>query len=342
VTATAAPWVVREATRDDLPRLGRLFVESFGFERDLAHTAWKFFDNPVGRPLLVVAESDDRLVGQYALWPVELRIGGEVVLGAQSLDTMTHPDFRGQGMFPRLASACMDLAVDQGVRVLYGFPNANSYAGFVRKLNWDHTGDVPFLVRPLKPSAHSRVPGGLGWLADLGARLLPRRRGGGWDLLQSEPTAAERAALWNGPWLPARGTCSIHRSQSWEAWRFAPASRMSYRWLSVRRDGELAGYVCWGSDIRGPNALLSEICATDDGVLDSLIGAVITDARSRGHAFLTTATTVRAVIAALRRNGFLRRTSLPFIVRSLSHKLLAANVHSHDAWQLVGADLDTY
>lgn len=341
MTATRQ-WTIREATKADLPALGVLFSESFGFGRDPEHAAWKFFDNPVGRPLLVVAESGERLVGQYALWPVALRVGGEVVLGAQSLDTMTHPEFRGQGMFPRLAAACYEMAAEQGIRVLYGFPNANSYSGFVRKLNWDHTGDVPFFVRPLRPSVHPRIPLGLGRAVDLASFLLPRRREAGYDVQRVEPAPEERARLWNGEWLDCRDSCSIHRGVAWESWRFAAGSMLRYRWLSVRRDGELAGYLTWGSDLRGPNALLSEACAPDPSVLATLVGAAISDARASGHSFLTTATTIRQLIVALRRNGFLRRTAIPFIVRSLSHKLLRANVHAHESWQLIGADLDTY
>jgi predicted N-acetyltransferase YhbS len=151
-------WIVREAVPEDDPQIADLFDGVFGFRPSASHIDWKFRQNPDAIPLTVVAECENTIVGQYALWSTRLRLGREVVIGAQSLDTMTHPDFRGQGMFVALATECMELAFQRGVEALYGFPNDNSYPGFVRRLDWDHTGDVAGWVRPLVPSRHKRVP----------------------------------------------------------------------------------------------------------------------------------------------------------------------------------------
>ena len=43
------------------------------------------------------------------------------------MDTMTHPDYQGQGVFTKLAKACYDITAIDGYRVLYGFPNPYSY-----------------------------------------------------------------------------------------------------------------------------------------------------------------------------------------------------------------------
>jgi hypothetical protein len=158
-----------------------------------------------------------------------------------------------------------------------------------------------------------------------------------------ECSPAERALLWNrSDWLSEADAASIQRTAEWEAWRFAPASLMRYRWLSVREDGELLGYAVWGMDLRAPVALLSELCAPDPRVCRALVAKVVADARDAGLSFVSTATTIGPVRDALVRNGFLRRARLPFIVRTLSSRVLRANVHSHGSWQLLGADLDTY
>lgn len=338
----ARAWRLREARHDDVDGLRRLFEACVGYPRDRAHLEWKFFANPFGRPLMVVAESDEELVGLYALWPLDLRIGGEVVPGAQSLDTMTHPAYRGQGMFPKLATVCMDLAASRGVRVLYGFPNANSYGGFVRKLNWDHTGDVSYFLRPLRPSRHPRVPASLGWAADAVAALFPRASRAHVTLDEAEPSIEERVALWNGGWLPSAQSCSVERSPEWERWRFLPAAGMNYRWVSARRAGALVGYAVWATDPRTRTALLSEVCAPEAAVLNAVVAEVGVRARRSDHPFLATVTSIPAVEAALRANGFLRRTGIPLIVRTLAPTLLKANVHDHASWRVLGADLDTY
>jgi len=69
----ARAWRIREARLEDVDALCRLFAVCVGYTRERDHVEWKFFKNPFGRPLLIVAESDDGVVGLYALWPLQLR-----------------------------------------------------------------------------------------------------------------------------------------------------------------------------------------------------------------------------------------------------------------------------
>src|SRR3990172_6816394 len=145
-----SPGNVRVAHEGDAAKIGTLFEKVFGFSRRMEHYQWKFLENPTGLQLIVVAETEGGdIVGQYALWPVMLQLERREYLGAQSLDTMIHPDYRGKGMFMTLANACYEIAAAQGVKVLYGFPNPSSYRGFIRRLNWDHTGDIPYFFKPI-------------------------------------------------------------------------------------------------------------------------------------------------------------------------------------------------
>lgn len=78
----------------------------------------------------------------YGVFPVILEYKQQHVIAAQSGDTMTHPDHRGKGLFITLAKMTYDLAKEMGVEFVFGFPNANSYPGFVKKLNWQHYSNV--------------------------------------------------------------------------------------------------------------------------------------------------------------------------------------------------------
>src|SRR5262249_49480202 len=126
---TIAPlknWYVREATADDVRGLNDLFRDVYGGERSDAAIRWRYFENPAGAPIIMVAEADGRVIGQRILWPTHLRLGSENVLGAQSVDAMTHPGFRRQGIHVQLAHAARQEAIRRGVEVLYGFPNDQS------------------------------------------------------------------------------------------------------------------------------------------------------------------------------------------------------------------------
>ena len=84
----------------------------------------------------------------YGVLPCYFRIKGEKILAAQSADTMTHPRHRREGLFLRLAHETYALAKQSGIQFIFGFPNQNSFAGFV-KLNWNFQ-EAPMMIFRLK------------------------------------------------------------------------------------------------------------------------------------------------------------------------------------------------
>lgn len=78
----------------------------------------------------------------YGVFPVKAQFNGKEILVAQSGDTMTHPNHRGKGLFITLAKKTYDLAKESGVEFIFGFPNDNSYPGFVNKLGWNHYSNI--------------------------------------------------------------------------------------------------------------------------------------------------------------------------------------------------------
>lgn len=75
-------------------------------------------------------------VAFYAVIPCFIQSGNDVVLAAQSADTMTHPAHRNKGLFVELALTTFQLCRKLNIRLLFGFPNQNSLPGFVNKLGW--------------------------------------------------------------------------------------------------------------------------------------------------------------------------------------------------------------
>jgi predicted N-acetyltransferase YhbS len=337
VTSPQPEWTIRPGTPDDTDAVQELFRVVFGYDRGRGHHAWKFGANPAGPPVLALAEHSGQVVGQYALWPTRLRIGKDVLLGAQSLDTMTHPDFRGQGMFTRLARECMAYAEERGVDVLFGFPNAASYPGFVRKLDWDHVGDVPQYVRILRPSGHDRVPTWAGPVLDATARLIPsgRRRGATASESPPDPLLVERLSTQ----LQRSGECAVDRSASYLEWRFAPESGRRYTWVADR-EGEAVAI--WGRDSNSGRAYLAELVGRSPSSSAAVLAETIRMASDAGCTELVATASQGEGPALLRRAGFLRRASLPLIVRKLTTRVLPGNVHDFRSWSIFGADLDTY
>lgn len=84
----------------------------------------------------------------YGVFPCLLSLDGTKYLAAQSGDTMTHSNHRGKGLFTQLALKTYEYCRENGVQLVFGFPNENSYPGFVRNLGWQHFDDFQiYLVR---------------------------------------------------------------------------------------------------------------------------------------------------------------------------------------------------
>lgn len=78
----------------------------------------------------------------YGVFPYPTEFDGKFYLAAQSGDTMTHPAHAGKGLFTTLAKMTYELAKTEGIQFIFGFPNKNSYPGFVRKLGWSHNENM--------------------------------------------------------------------------------------------------------------------------------------------------------------------------------------------------------
>jgi GNAT superfamily N-acetyltransferase len=101
-----------------------------------AYLRWLYRDNPDGHVLGFDAWEGDRLAAHYACIPVSMESFGRTVRGMLSLNTATHPDFQGQGLFTKLAARTYELGQENGLEAVYGIANANSTPGFIRKLGF--------------------------------------------------------------------------------------------------------------------------------------------------------------------------------------------------------------
>lgn len=85
---------------------------------------------------------DNKPVAYYGVYPCLIDYNGGKYLAAQSGDTMTHSKHTGQGLFTILATKTYEYCKANGIHLVFGFPNKNSYPGFVQKLGWVHFDDL--------------------------------------------------------------------------------------------------------------------------------------------------------------------------------------------------------
>lgn len=123
----------------------QLFRASFGIKLTLEEIRRKFNTSYTGTKhlgYLAFDKKSGRAAAYYGVIPLIAQYNGKPIVCAQSGDTMTHPDFRGRGLFVALARETYALCKAEGVKLVFGFPNKNSYPGFIKKLDWIHYADM--------------------------------------------------------------------------------------------------------------------------------------------------------------------------------------------------------
>ncbi|MCB5408452.1 GNAT family N-acetyltransferase [Pseudogemmobacter faecipullorum] len=128
-----------------------LFEAVFGSAMSESFWKWRYHDHPAGPPMIMLAWEGDRLAAHYAASYAPLLIDGEPQLSALSMTTMTHADFRGQGLLERTGLALYEEQRQRGLIGCWGFPNRNVNVTRRRKLGWEGIADIPTLQRPISP-----------------------------------------------------------------------------------------------------------------------------------------------------------------------------------------------
>lgn len=196
-----------------------------GGRRPVEFFRWKHLRNPFGRSYALVAEHDGRVVGFRTFMRWRFVIDGLAVRAVRAVDTATHPEHQGQGIFRRLTLAALeDLRTDTDL--VFNTPNAKSLPGYL-KMGWERVGEVPIRVRIRRPLRFARE---VRTRDDVAAPVRPAP-----DV--SAPPASEVLAddRMLQPLLPdaPAGRLATDRSPAYLRWRFGEAPLLDYRAATV-------------------------------------------------------------------------------------------------------------
>jgi GNAT superfamily N-acetyltransferase len=111
-----------------------------------AYIKWQYADNPDGTIVGFNALADDKLAAHYVTQPLQAIIGGQKKKGLLSLNTATHPEHQGKGLFVKLADRTYQYATENGYDFVIGVANQNSVHGFTKKLGFQLVGQLHALL----------------------------------------------------------------------------------------------------------------------------------------------------------------------------------------------------
>jgi GNAT superfamily N-acetyltransferase len=145
--------LVRPATPEDKPAMMELLKKSLGESViPISETFWnwKHEQNPFGSSYILLADQNGRLVGLRAFMQWKWLWKGEVFSAIRAVDTATHPDFQGKGIFKKLTLQLLETCQQNGVHFVFNTPNESSKPGYL-KMGWIEQGKMPLKLKIRKP-----------------------------------------------------------------------------------------------------------------------------------------------------------------------------------------------
>lgn len=135
---------IKQYNEGDEVAICDLFKSAFNKDLSIEYWNWRYRDNPTGIKMISLMWDGDKLAGHYALSPVYVHIDGQKALSGLSMTTMTHPDYRGLGIFPTLAEHLYNEQKELNeLQMVWGFPNNNSHYIFSKVLKWKDVEQIP-------------------------------------------------------------------------------------------------------------------------------------------------------------------------------------------------------
>jgi hypothetical protein len=352
-------WAIRPFKEGDEAGIFELWKAVYStrqFDKDKWLRVWQWMnkENPSGKAIIWIAENQNKIVGQYVIVPQLVKLGDHTLSGAQSLDTMTHPDYRHQGIFENLAKAVYREAATKGISIIFGFPNQFSHSGFITKLGWSNIRRMQVMLKvfnwrnTLKLNIKNKFL--LTSLTLISSLLFN-------DLFlrtQKPPDAAGLTITkiatfdkrFDELWLRIRHQSKIMivRNSDYLNWRYGKPDT-NYSIFIAEKSLKVCGYIVILQKIQS-GVKMSTICdliADSEDIMHCLISRAIEEARKDSDLLYHSSITNSVYYKSFRRNGFIPLSlfnSGYFCIYSQSTSSIEALLNPNN-WMVQISDSDT-
>jgi GNAT superfamily N-acetyltransferase len=315
-----------------------------------AYWDWHFLENPHVNPddiPLWIVKSAERIVGQLAAIPIELKVGDERKRAIWVIDLIVDRNFRGQKLGKRLF-----LAAAESYSTMIALGMNEKSTPILYALNWTPLGGVNRYQRLLYPGhAIAEVANRKPVKEFINLCYAPFRP----RSTQLSPTSnvsvrevrkfdASFDALWQN--ACSQWQCAVVRDSRFLEWQFMRQPGKKFDVLGLYDGERLVGYVVLffrkaGKGGVPPKASIADLCydaASSLEVIDELLKAALRLAQERRVGSLVTDVLDVQVEERLRRFGFWRIKASPrFMASTAENQDLIYNASN---WFLTRADSD--
>ncbi len=317
---------IRTALPDDEPAVLDLFRETLGWKDDDPNEdffRWKHQDNPFGQSPAWLALHDGKVVGYrtFLRWRF-LTEDNKEIRAVRAVDTATHPDYQGLGIFRTLTLRGVAELTLAGEGIVFNTPNDQSRPGYL-KMGWSVARRLPISLLP-RPTSLMKVA-----RAAVPADLWSQPSTIGLDAAEAlTDTAVAEALLMHAPGKGVR----TKRSPEYLAWRTS-LRPLHYRLLLASDRDSAQGGLVFRLRRRGEalEAAVIEQLVPDRATGARLVGRLLKETGADYAIGLRTGPSAGLIPVPLRGMGPL-----------LTTRPLAASPPLPSAWRLTLGDVELF
>lgn len=144
---------IRKATDGDIPGILAVLKASLGeTSSKKSEAVWRYKHelNPFGKSLVLLAVENDEIVGVRAFMRWKWQKGKKEFSAFRAVDTATHPDHQGKGIFKRLTLKALEIGEEEGNNFVFNTPNSQSRPGYL-SMGWNVVDKIKVSVSPTNP-----------------------------------------------------------------------------------------------------------------------------------------------------------------------------------------------
>lgn len=145
---------IRPAIASDKTAIIQLLKQSLGeslIPKSTELWNWKHEQNPFGQSYVLLAEEADEIIGVRAFMQWKWQWEDKIYHAIRAVDTATHPNHQGKGIFKKLTLQQLELCKQQGVDFVFNTPNDQSRPGYL-KMGWKQQGKLPLKIKLFHPA----------------------------------------------------------------------------------------------------------------------------------------------------------------------------------------------
>jgi GNAT superfamily N-acetyltransferase len=301
---------------------------------------WKHHENVFGPSMMLVAEVDGEIAGLRAFMRWAFEVDGRRLSAVRAVDTATHPDHQGKGIFSRLTLEALEMLRGEGVDLVFNTPNGKSLPGYL-KMGWRPVGRFPVRIRVRHPVRFGR--GARGALS--GAETATPMH----DVAGAEPAKvllSRRESIED--LLNARvvvpGKLATPVDVDYLQWRYAEAPELAYRAVVEEGDAGVRGFAVFRTRSRGTlrEATVAELMVRAGN--EASIGRLLTRigrASGADHLALSPPTGTAEARLLLRHGAFTAPRGMTLVVNALRDGI-APSPEVLSSWSLGLGDVEVF